>query len=139
MNNLEEQKEKLNEVLSMLKNVDGFYEEPILMIGKDHDNFGNYIILVGDDTEIRYLGDDTFYSFDYHDLLAPIERMNKEEIIDYYTGQYSAYGAPMLHFHLNYEGGQSYHLCLGYFRTMSRLMESLKEQIEEHEKNNLNK
>ncbi len=88
MNNLEEQKEKLNEVLSMLKNVDGYYEEPILKIGKDHDNFGNYIILVGDDTEIRYLGDDMFYSFDYHDLLAPIERMNKEEIIDYYTGQY---------------------------------------------------
>lgn len=136
MNNLEEQKEKLNEVLSMLKNVDGYYEEPILMIGKDHDNFGNYIILVGDDTEIRYSGDDKFYCFNYHDEDAPIELMTKEEIIDYYAGQYSAYGVPMIHHHKNYEYGKSYHYCKGFYETMFNLMFDLKQQIDEYESEN---
>jgi hypothetical protein len=62
--------------------------------------------------------------------------MTKDEIIDYYAGQYSAYVAPMMHHHENHEYGKSYYYCKGFYITMSDLMLDLKSQIEEHESQN---
>jgi hypothetical protein len=103
-------------------------ETPAILKGTDYDSdYEGDIILVGDDTEIRE-NNGKFYVFDYHYKdLKPI-LMHEQEIIDFYAGQYSAYGVPSI------EGGHSYHFVRGYFEVMNRLMNLMEQELEMHKK-----
>jgi len=134
MNNLEEQKEKLTEVLNMLVETEhyGAMETPELTTNRDegYKYFGQHIILPKDDTEIIYKGNDKFTLVDFHNEEAPEELYTKEEIVDFYDGAFAAYTVPMM------KNGETYHFCKGYYKTMLSLMEMLKEQIDEYESQN---
>jgi hypothetical protein len=118
---------------SIFPQIKEIYPEAELKLDEDEnsDNFGNRFIGTMEDTEIRY-NDYGFSIFDYHNEDAPVEYYkNAEDIVLYLTGFEEAYGVPMM------RNGYDYHHCKGYFDTMTKLMEYLKEDLLKHQKDEL--
>jgi hypothetical protein len=140
MNNLEEQKEKLTEVLNMLVETNhyGAMETPELTTNRDKGwkYFGQHIILPKNDTEIVYKGDDKFTFVDFHNEDEPEQLYTKEQIVDFYDGSYAAYGVPVMFEYITKKPLDSYHFCKGYYETMCNLIMDLKQEIEEYESKN---
>jgi hypothetical protein len=115
---------------SIFPQVKEIYPKAKLKLDEDEnsDNFGNHFIGTMEDTEIRY-NDYGFSIFDYHNEDAPVEYYKyAEDIVNYLRGFEDAYGVPMI------KEGDNYFFCKGYFDTMTRLMEYLKEDLLEHQK-----
>ena len=129
LSNLEKLFVKLRRVLPIADFPVLNIETPAIIQGTEYDSdYEGDIILVGDDTEIREKNG-KFYVFDYHHKdLKPI-LMNEQEILDFYEGQYEAYGVPSI------EGGDSYHFVRGYFEVMNRLMNWMEQELEMYQKN----
>ena len=140
MNNLEEQKEKLTEVLNMLVETNhyGTMETPELTTNRDKGwkYFGQHIILPKNDTEIVYKGDDKFTFVDFHNEDEPEQLYTKEQIVDFYDGSYAAYVVPVMFEYISKKPLYSYHFCKGFYEKMSNLMLDLKQEIEEYESKN---
>ena len=84
---------------------------------QDGDYLGKEQILVGDDTCIREMYNQ-FYIFDFHNEHKRIELFDEQEIIDFYTGQYDAYGMPICE-------DNTMQYMKGYLDTASSLLESI--------------
>jgi hypothetical protein len=121
----EQAKKRLEDVLLLLD--DNGLNEHILKTDLDpnSDNFGNYaLFLIGEDKEIRYHEtEDKFSVLDYHFEDAEIELKTAKEISDYYNGSQDAYGVPLI------RNGYSYEYCKGYYESMTRLLELIKEEL----------
>jgi hypothetical protein len=91
----------------------------------DGEYLGKLQILVGDDTCIREQ-DGKFYVYDFHDTDAEPLLLNDKEIVDFYKGQYDAYGVPSLR-------DESYHYMRGYHQVMSSLADIIESELIEHE------
>lgn len=100
---------------------------PCIITGteEDGDYEGKLLILVGDDTCIREQ-DGKFYVYDFHDEEAEPLLLTEKEILDFYKGQYDAYGVPDLE-------DESYHYIRGYHQVMSYLSNMMKSQLIAHE------
>ena len=117
----------LQRILHKLGNiVDSHYSEytnlttPCILIAdeeEDGDYLGKEQILVGDDTCIREMYNQ-FYIFDFHNEHKRIELFDEQEIIDFYTGQYDAYGMPICE-------DNTMQYMKGYLDTASSLLESI--------------
>ena len=117
----------LQRILHKLGNiVDSDYSEytnlttPCIIIAdeeQDGDYLGKEQILVGDDTCIREMYNQ-FYIFDFHNEHKRIELFDEQEIIDFYTGQYDAYGMPICE-------DNTMQYMKGYLDTASSLLESI--------------
>jgi predicted DNA-binding protein len=117
----------LQRILHKLGNiVDSNYSEytnlttPCILIAdeeEDGDYLGKEQILVGDDTCIREMNNQ-FYIFDFHNENKRIELFDEYEIIDFYTGQYDAYGMPICE-------DNTMQYMKGYLDTASSLLESI--------------
>lgn len=117
----------LQRILYKLGNIiDSHYSEytkittPCIIIAdeeQDGDYLGKEQILVGDDTCIREMNNQ-FYILDFHNEHKPKEFFDEYEIIDFYTGQYDAYGMPICK-------DNTMQYMKGYLYTASRLLESI--------------
>ena len=84
---------------------------------QDGDYLGKEQILVGDDTCIREMYNQ-FYILDFHNENKPIELFDEQEIVDFYTGRYDAYGMPICK-------DNTMQYMKGYLHTASSLLESI--------------